>query len=73
MCKNFSSEEGVNPQESLMDFKDSQRIYGVKFSQSAADDIVRDCLYKKSAIWKKMADTAGQKSVVAVLSESEAT
>ena len=27
-----------------MDFKDSQRIYGVKFPQSTADDIVRYCL-----------------------------
>ena len=26
-----------------MDFKDSQRIYGVKFPQSTADDIVRYC------------------------------
>ncbi len=35
-----------------MDFKDSQRIYGAKFSQSAADDIVRCCLRDNGGLMK---------------------
>jgi hypothetical protein len=52
--RNFAAEKGAKAQEYFVYFKLLQRIYGAKFPQSAADDMVGCCpknFSNETCIW----------------------